>query len=62
MTIQPAKTDGMIIAFSFESVSTEDIIVAVSSDVTVSLVGTLSPALIIPSLFPFSTSMSTLSY
>lgn len=64
MTKQTAKTDVMIMAFSFKflSVSTEDIVVAVSSDVTVSFAGTLSPALIIPSLFPFSTSMLTLSY
>ena len=64
MTIQAAKTDVMIIVFSFEllSASTKDIVGSVSSDVTVSLVGTLSPALIIPSLFPFSTSILTLSY
>jgi len=42
MTIQAAKTDVMIKVFSFEllSVSTKDIVASVSSDVTVSLVGT----------------------
>ena len=57
----------MIITFSFElevsCVSTEDIVASVSSDVsaTVSDAATLSPAVIIPWLFPFSTSMLTLS-
>ena len=50
MTIQTAKTDVMIIVFSFEllSVSAEDIAASVSSEVSISPVGTLSPALIIP--------------
>ena len=67
-TIAQETITELIIIFSLElnpaSVSTEDIAGSVSRDgpATVFVTTRLSPALIIPSLLPLSTSMLTLSF